>query len=199
MYGKLLKVKAGGGGSKEDDEEDEEDDGGREEGVGGAEAVGRVNSESVERFYRSHELTPYQPTDLVGTDIDVISSSLNISLQLFSVPFKLIVSLVALYILLGWSAFVALGSIIAFAPVSRIVSKRYGKVRRQRSDFDADCCADLDFSISSSSASKGPRANHAGHGQAHNRCRRTRRRHSNSQDVQLGRVVQGQDLRGSAD
>ncbi|KAK4046142.1 hypothetical protein OIV83_006313 [Microbotryomycetes sp. JL201] len=104
VYAKLLRVKAGGGGSKNDDEE--------AVGSGGNEAIGKVNN-------------------LVGTDIDVITSSLTTALQLFGVLPKLVVSLIFLYFLLGWSAFVALGAIIAFAPVSTMVSKKYGNVQEE--------------------------------------------------------------------
>lgn len=52
-------------------------------------------------------------------------------LPLFGVLPKLVVSLVFLYVLLGWAAFVALGAIIAFAPVSRAVSKKYGGVQEE--------------------------------------------------------------------
>lgn len=48
-------------------------------------------------------------------------------LQLLAVPPKLIVSLLFLYSLLGWPAFVALGTIVAFAPLSYYVSKSYGQ------------------------------------------------------------------------
>ncbi|KAM0789886.1 hypothetical protein ACM66B_006730 [Microbotryomycetes sp. NB124-2] len=104
VYAKLLRIKAGGGGSKDDDE------GGMSSG--GNEAIGRVNN-------------------LVGTDIDVITSSLTTALQLFGVLPKLVVSLIFLYFLLGWSAFVALAVIIAFAPVSTMVSKKYGNVQEE--------------------------------------------------------------------
>lgn len=67
--------------------------------------------------------------DLVGTDIDTITSSLPSTLQLFGVAPKLIVSLAFLYVLLGWSAFVALGSVVLFAPVSRSVAGKYGAVQ----------------------------------------------------------------------
>lgn len=88
--------------------------------------------------------------DLVGTDIDTITASLvrslpssgqisangvfckqETSLQLFGVPPKLIISLIFLYLLLGWSAFVALFTIMAFAPLSVKVSKSYGKVQEE--------------------------------------------------------------------
>lgn len=72
-----------------------------------------------------------RPADLVGTDIDVITSSLTVALQLFGVGPKLVVSLVFLYLLLGWSAFVALAAIVAFAPISTIVSRKYGAVQEQ--------------------------------------------------------------------
>ncbi|SCV74803.1 BQ2448_7832 [Microbotryum intermedium] len=131
LFEKLLRVKAGGGGSKEDGEDaddgGEEDEEVTEDGAstdsasppassgsksGGSEAVGRVNN-------------------LVGTDIDVITSSLTTSLQLFGVFPKLVVSLLFLYFLLGWSTFVALASIIAFAPMSTIVSRKYGAVQEE--------------------------------------------------------------------
>lgn len=47
VYKKLLRVKAGGGGSKEDDDEQESEGEEKKSGAGGAEAVGRVNSESL--------------------------------------------------------------------------------------------------------------------------------------------------------
>ncbi|SCZ98055.1 BZ3500_MvSof-1268-A1-R1_Chr3-3g06545 [Microbotryum saponariae] len=131
VFEKLLRVKAGGGGSKEDgedvDDEDEPDEEVTEDGAstdsapsptssgsksGGSEAVGRVNN-------------------LVGTDIDVITSSLTTSLQLFGVLPKLFVSLLFLYFLLGWSAFIALASIAAFAPMSTIVSRKYGAIQEE--------------------------------------------------------------------
>ncbi|KAK4054059.1 hypothetical protein OIO90_003704 [Microbotryomycetes sp. JL221] len=113
VYAKLLRVKAGGGGSKQDDEgQQDEEEGGGAMSSGGNEAIGRVNN-------------------LVGTDIDVITSSLTTALQLFGVLPKLVVSLVFLYVLLGWSAFVALGAIVAFAPVSTMVSKKYGGVQEE--------------------------------------------------------------------
>lgn len=69
--------------------------------------------------------------DLVGTDIDTITSSLPTALQLYAVLPKLVVSIVFLYVLLGWSAFVALGAIVLFAPVSNLVSRRYGAVQEE--------------------------------------------------------------------
>ncbi|GAA5992543.1 hypothetical protein JCM5350_008275 [Sporobolomyces pararoseus] len=127
VFEKLMRVKAGGGGNKEDGEERDirngkdahakksknqsgSDGGGG--GGGGAEAVGRVNN-------------------LVGTDVDVITSSLTPALELFGIVPKLMVSLIFLYFLLGWSAFVALGVIVGFAPVSSIVSKKYGGVQEE--------------------------------------------------------------------
>ncbi|GAA5896044.1 hypothetical protein JCM5296_006227 [Sporobolomyces johnsonii] len=135
VFEKLMRVKAGGGGNKEDGEDENEGDetngeqqgngngqqngkkGGKEKkkeggGAGGAEAVGRVNN-------------------LVGTDVDVITSSLTPALELFGIFPKLIVSLVFLWFLLGWSAFVALGAVVAFAPVSSVVSKKYGAVQEE--------------------------------------------------------------------
>jgi hypothetical protein len=41
-------------------------------------------------------------SDLIGTDIDVITTSLPSVVQLMAVPFKFVVSLVYLYVLLGW-------------------------------------------------------------------------------------------------
>ncbi|KAM0754516.1 P-loop containing nucleoside triphosphate hydrolase protein [Meredithblackwellia eburnea MCA 4105] len=69
--------------------------------------------------------------DLVGTDIDVITSSLESSLPLLGIIPKLVVSLIGLYLLLGWSAFIALATILAFAPFSVRVSKRYGGVQEE--------------------------------------------------------------------
>lgn len=69
--------------------------------------------------------------DLVGTDIDTITSSLPTALQLYAVLPKLVVSIAFLYVLLGWSAFVALGAIILFAPVSNLVSRKYGAVQEE--------------------------------------------------------------------
>ncbi|GAA5962699.1 hypothetical protein JCM3765_006170 [Sporobolomyces pararoseus] len=123
VFEKLMRVKAGGGGNKEDGEEGESANGkdthtkkgtkqGNSGGGGGAEAVGRVNN-------------------LVGTDVDVITSSLTPALELFGIVPKLLVSLIFLYFLLGWSAFVALGVIVGFAPVSSIVSKMYGGVQEE--------------------------------------------------------------------
>ncbi|GAA5895640.1 hypothetical protein JCM8208_005288 [Rhodotorula glutinis] len=140
VFAKVLRIKAGGGGRKAEGQEGEGqgEDGGRESeemdsgangeaggkdkgkgkstgkkgkgGGGGNEAIGRVNN-------------------LVGTDIDTITSSLPSTLQLFGVAPKLIVSLAFLYVLLGWSAFVALGSVVLFAPVSRSVAGKYGAVQ----------------------------------------------------------------------
>ncbi|BGP20499.1 hypothetical protein JCM10213_007656 [Rhodosporidiobolus nylandii] len=125
VYAKLLRVMAGGGGAgggegEEDGKADGEGGGkkkkekgkGKQEGAaaGGNEAVGRVNN-------------------LVGTDVDTITSALPSALQLFGVLPKLVISLIALYFLLGWSAFVALGAILLFAPVSRLVAGRYGAVQ----------------------------------------------------------------------
>ena len=59
-------------------------------------------------------LTLLFETDLVGTDIDTITSSLPTGLQLYAVLPKLVVSIIFLYVLLGWSAFVALGAVSAF-------------------------------------------------------------------------------------
>ncbi|GAA6051563.1 hypothetical protein JCM3770_003474 [Rhodotorula araucariae] len=70
-----------------------------------------------------------QEDDLVGTDIDTITSSLPSTLQLFGVVPKLVVSLGFLYVLLGWSAFVALGAVVLFAPISRTVAGKYGAVQ----------------------------------------------------------------------
>ncbi|GAA5966329.1 hypothetical protein JCM21900_003097 [Sporobolomyces salmonicolor] len=128
IFEKLMRVKAGGGGNK-DDGEDEGDETNEEQqvngngqpsgkkkkesgGPGGAEAVGRVNN-------------------LVGTDVDVITSTLTPALELFGIFPKLIVSLIFLWFLLGWSAFVALGAVVAFAPVSSVVSKKYGAVQEE--------------------------------------------------------------------
>ncbi|GAA5842760.1 hypothetical protein JCM9279_003979 [Rhodotorula babjevae] len=138
VFAKVLRIKAGGGGRKAEGQESEgEGQGGSSEGEdgeangeasgkgkgkgksagkkgkgggGGNEAIGRVNN-------------------LVGTDIDTITSSLPSTLQLFGVAPKLIVSLAFLYVLLGWSAFVALGSVVLFAPVSRSVAGKYGAVQ----------------------------------------------------------------------
>ncbi|GAA5941205.1 uncharacterized protein JCM15063_006399 [Sporobolomyces koalae] len=121
VFEKLMQVKAGGGGSKSDDHEGQSSNGNGKDktdhakssgSAGGGEAVGRVNN-------------------LVGTDVDVITSSLTPALELFGIVPKLLVSLIFLYFLLGWSAFVALGVIIAFAPVSSIVSKKYGGVQEE--------------------------------------------------------------------
>ncbi|GAA6017471.1 hypothetical protein JCM10207_008238 [Rhodosporidiobolus poonsookiae] len=127
IYAKLLRIKAGGGGDKEDGEEEDGEEGGEANGKangdgkkkgkkagggggGGNEAVGRVNN-------------------LVGTDVDTITSSLPPALQLFGVLPKLVVSLIFLYFLLGWSSFVALGVIVAFAPISKTVASKYGGVQ----------------------------------------------------------------------
>lgn len=67
--------------------------------------------------------------NLVGTDIDTITLSLQSFLQLLAVPFKLIVSLIYLYVLLSWAAFVALATIVFFVPFSAAVSSRYGTVQ----------------------------------------------------------------------
>lgn len=67
--------------------------------------------------------------DLIGTDIDTITNSLNTSLYLWAVPPKLVVTLVFLYYLLGWSAFVALGAVIVITPVSTLASRRYGSIQ----------------------------------------------------------------------
>lgn len=107
IYAKLLRIKAGGGSSKQGEEGDEE-----RKNSGGSQAVGRVNN-------------------LVGTDIDTITSSLPTGLQLYAVLPKLVVSIIFLYVLLGWSAFVALGAIVLFAPVSNLVSRRYGAVQEE--------------------------------------------------------------------
>ncbi|GAA5982504.1 hypothetical protein JCM10908_006676 [Rhodotorula pacifica] len=104
IYAKLLRIKAGGGSSKQGEED--------KKNSGGSQAVGRVNN-------------------LVGTDIDTITSSLPTALQLYAVLPKLIVSIAFLYVLLGWSAFVALGAILLFAPVSNLVSRRYGAVQEE--------------------------------------------------------------------
>ncbi|GAA5868025.1 hypothetical protein JCM8547_000783 [Rhodosporidiobolus lusitaniae] len=129
VYAKLLRVMAGGGGEKDKEEEAEENGqangmaenvkgGGKPKGrkkggaAGGNEAIGRVNN-------------------IVGTDIDTITSSLPSSLQLYGVLPKLVISLVGLYILLGWSAFVALGAILAFTPISRLVAGKYGSVQSE--------------------------------------------------------------------
>ncbi|GAA5888678.1 hypothetical protein JCM16303_000890 [Sporobolomyces ruberrimus] len=122
VFEKLMRVKAGGGGTKDDLDDDGQAEGSGSKGKrkagggagagGGAEAVGRVNN-------------------LVGTDVDVITSSLTPALELFGIVPKLFVSLVFLYFLLGWSAFVALGVIIGFAPVSSVVSKKYGGVQEE--------------------------------------------------------------------
>ncbi|GAA6020697.1 hypothetical protein JCM11491_000519 [Sporobolomyces phaffii] len=116
VFENLMRVKAGGGGNKDDGadgsserKDDRKKAGG---GGGGAEAVGRVNN-------------------LVGTDVDVITSSLTPALELFGIVPKLFVSLIFLYFLLGWSAFVALGVIVGFAPVSSVVSKKYGGVQEE--------------------------------------------------------------------
>ncbi|GAA6039810.1 hypothetical protein JCM8097_004230 [Rhodosporidiobolus ruineniae] len=120
VYAKLLRVKAGGGGMKDEKEGEEQKQGdgngkkdekkGKSGSGGGNEAVGRVNN-------------------LVGTDVDTITSSLPSTLQLYGVLPKLIISLIGLYLLLGWSAFVALGAILGFTPVSRLVAGRYGAVQ----------------------------------------------------------------------
>ncbi|GAA5902469.1 hypothetical protein JCM6882_002761 [Rhodosporidiobolus microsporus] len=136
VYAKLLRVKAGGGGQKGDgdsadggDEAQENGEanggangkkagskGGKDEkkkgggAAGGNEAVGRVNN-------------------LVGTDVDTITSSLPSVLQLYGVVPKLVISLIGLYLILGWSAFVALGAIILFTPISRSVAGKYGAVQ----------------------------------------------------------------------
>ncbi|GAA5833694.1 hypothetical protein JCM11251_003207 [Rhodosporidiobolus azoricus] len=127
IYAKLLRVKAGGGGDKGDGDSADgvevqgngkangkkgkgEDKVKGAGGAGGNEAVGRVNN-------------------LVGTDVDTITSSLPSVLQLYGVVPKLVISLIGLYLILGWSAFVALGAIILFTPVSRIVAGKYGAVQ----------------------------------------------------------------------
>ncbi|GAA5884595.1 hypothetical protein JCM3774_004798 [Rhodotorula dairenensis] len=107
IYAKLLRIKAGGGSSKPSADGDEE-----KKNSGGSQAVGRVNN-------------------LVGTDIDTITSSLPTALQLYAVLPKLVVSIAFLYVLLGWSAFVALGAIVLFAPGSNLVSRRYGAVQEE--------------------------------------------------------------------
>lgn len=85
---------------------------GGSDGSEGGDTVGRVNN-------------------LVGTDIDVITSSLESFVQLYGVPPKLVIALVGLWLLLGWPAFVALGIIIAFMPLSFVVSSRYGGAQEQ--------------------------------------------------------------------
>jgi ABC-type multidrug transport system fused ATPase/permease subunit len=113
IYAKLLRIKAGGGSEKhaEKGTADEQESAETTSG-GGSEAVGRVNN-------------------LAGTDIDTITSSLPSALQLFGVLPKLVVSLVFLYFLLGWSAFIALASIVLLAPISVIVSCCYSAVQEQ--------------------------------------------------------------------
>ncbi|KAL8286584.1 hypothetical protein RQP46_004601 [Phenoliferia psychrophenolica] len=110
VFNKVFRTKEGGEGTGS--ESGSQGSGEKEKQSSGGDAVGKVNN-------------------LVGTDIDVITSSLERSLQLLAIPPKLIISLVGLYILLGWSAFVALGTILAFAPLSVTVSKRYGGVQEE--------------------------------------------------------------------
>ena len=99
MFAKTLRMRQGGGTSSADDDEDDD-----------APSLGNANN-------------------LVSTDIDTITSSLETSLQLLAIPFKLIVALIYLYVLLGWSAFVALAVIVLFTPLSGWVSSRYGAVQ----------------------------------------------------------------------
>ncbi|GAA94481.1 uncharacterized protein L969DRAFT_83963 [Mixia osmundae IAM 14324] len=103
---KVLRMRSGGSAASDN----KTDDGSEAEATASGDTTGRVNN-------------------LVGTDIDVITASLETSLQLLAVPFKIVVSLVYLYFLLGWSAFVALAAIIAFVPLSTWVSSRYGAVQ----------------------------------------------------------------------
>ena len=99
VFAKTLRMRQGGGTSGSDDKTDD-----------GAPSLGNANN-------------------LVSTDIDTITSSLETSLQLLAIPFKLIVALIYLYVLLGWSAFVALAVIVLFTPLSGWVSSRYGAVQ----------------------------------------------------------------------
>ncbi|KAK4701289.1 hypothetical protein P7C70_g4945, partial [Phenoliferia sp. Uapishka_3] len=64
-------------------------------------------------------------------DQETTGSDTERSLELLGVPPKLIISLIGLHLLLGWSAYVALGTIIAFAPLSILVSSKYGGVQEE--------------------------------------------------------------------
>ena len=55
------------------------------------------------------------------------------ALQLVVVPVKLTVSLIFLFYLLRWPAFVAAGVIVLFMPVSAFVSTKYGAVQGKAS------------------------------------------------------------------
>ncbi|KAI5477473.1 ABC transporter [Pseudohyphozyma bogoriensis] len=67
--------------------------------------------------------------NLVGTDIDVLTSSLGSFIQLLGVPPKLVVSLLGLYLLLGWSSFVALGVVLATDARITLVSELVSSIR----------------------------------------------------------------------
>jgi hypothetical protein len=106
VYSKLLRMKEGGGGraKKQPAEEagdETSDDGHRqdsEETTGTVNSMLRPSSSCRQMLRDTHAFS----LDLVGTDIDVITTSLPSVVQLLAVPFKLVVSLVYLYVLLGW-------------------------------------------------------------------------------------------------
>ncbi|KAJ3759326.1 P-loop containing nucleoside triphosphate hydrolase protein [Lentinula raphanica] len=85
-------------------------------------------------------------TNLVTTDLSVISDARNCIVLLSEIPILLSLYAVFLYTILGWSAFVGIGFTIALAPapiyVSRIIRK-YQELRMKKTDARVHVLTDI--------------------------------------------------------
>ncbi|KAI0782154.1 P-loop containing nucleoside triphosphate hydrolase protein [Abortiporus biennis] len=61
--------------------------------------------------------------NLVTADLNAMSNGQSFMFLLFSIPFQIITGIWALYIILGWSAFVGLGWMLLLAPIPAYISK----------------------------------------------------------------------------
>lgn len=96
IYTKLLRMKVGVDASSDDDPQARKGD-----------PAGRMNSKQNILGFQSNMIYVIFTSliiiiDLVGTDVDAITAALPSFIQLLAVPFKLVVSLTYLYVLLGW-------------------------------------------------------------------------------------------------
>ncbi|KAJ3564413.1 hypothetical protein NP233_g8310 [Leucocoprinus birnbaumii] len=70
--------------------------------------------------------------NLVTTDLGNITDARNLTFVVVYIPLQITLCMVFLYILLGWSAFVGLGVMIALYPLPGIVAKKIQQVQKMR-------------------------------------------------------------------
>ncbi|KAF7377873.1 ATP-binding cassette transporter [Mycena sanguinolenta] len=97
----------------------------------------RVNAGSTEKGNTSPETEEIKPNlvgkinNLLTIDRENIGEARNVLFIVILVPIQIIGSVVFLYQVLGWSAFVGIGAMVAFYPLPRYVTKLQSSVQKQ--------------------------------------------------------------------